>query len=551
MKLRHYRLGVVTLLVAAVMLALWSAPEIRADRADDAVRLAGKMLTSKNPDKRAEGVEACARANNKAGAIAVMRTLRTEKDGPAGYRMASAVAQFSSAEALEVIEKTVLKWTKPDTLFGAYWCFIGLCEGNTALGDVILKKAMLETKAKEHYIKAAAIEAIGYTGRSDLAGPVADVLKEYKEEWDTKGVILGLTAIHAAGKLGTDNGDKELTNRLVLALANVLRVSKADRMRWFAAKALSDITGEDTYISPEFWEWWVKAGGVKLKSRPEGATMAGRDVPKFFKAAAVGKRVVFVIDISGSMQHPVNLPPEMRKPPPKPKKKKRKKKVTSSGSKHGEGDAKKDKEEEKEPLPKPDYSRVKSKLDLAKVELIHTLKYLPADYKFNIVIYHTPHGLIDTSVKGLIPATEANKRRMIKKVQGLHWANLTNIHGALMDAFCLSDRGFFNWHKTDPASDTECLNSGATTIFFLTDGSPTISDDTTDKGKIGRPGGPMRGNGRMVIPQNIIDDIKRVNTFRKVVIHTIGIGPHNGQLLGALARMSGGEYIDRSGVAPK
>ena len=57
MKLRHYRLGVVTLLVAAVMLALWSAPEIRADRADDAVRLAGKMLTSKNPDKRAEAVE--------------------------------------------------------------------------------------------------------------------------------------------------------------------------------------------------------------------------------------------------------------------------------------------------------------------------------------------------------------------------------------------------------------------------------------------------------------------------------------------------------------
>ena len=120
-----------------------------------------------------------------------------------------------------------------------------------------------------------------------------------------------------------------------------------------------------------------------------------------------------------------------------------------------------------------------------------------------------------------------------------------------MDAFCLSDRGFFNWHKTDPASDTECLNSGATTIFFLTDGSPTISDDTTDKGKVGRPGGPMRGNGRMVIPQNIIDDIKRVNTFRKVVIHTIGIGPHNGQLLGALARMSGGEYINRSGVAPR
>jgi hypothetical protein len=99
----------------------------------------------------------------------------------------------------------------------------------------------------------------------------------------------------------------------------------------------------------------------------------------------------------------------------------------------------------------------------------------------------------------------------------------------------------------NPAWDPECLKSGATTIFFLTDGFPTISDDTTNNGEVGRT--TPTGNGRYVDMNNIILDVKRMNVFRKVVINTIGIGPHPQQLLQALAEMSGGEYIDRSGAA--
>jgi hypothetical protein len=48
-----------------------------------------------------------------------------------------------------------------------------------------------------------------------------------------------------------------------------------------------------------------------------------------------------------------------------------------------------------------------------------------------------------------------------------------------------------------------------------------------------------------------VDDIRRMNVFRKCVINTVGIGPHDGRLIQALAEMSGGEYVDRSAVAKK
>lgn len=508
----------------------------------------GKMA-DKNPDVRAEGVEQAAAANNKAAATAILAALATESDGPAGFRMAEAVSMLTSAEALEVIEKTALTWTTPERLFAAYWTFCGLAKMQNATADAILTKAARDSKSKEIYLKSAAIEALGYAGRSDLCPLLVDTIKQYEPDWDKKNQILTLTCVYNAPKL-CKGGDTEVRNQLVLALANVLEktdAKKDDRIQYFVAKALAEITGEDTYTDPAFWRWWVQMGGKKVEKQHDGPTVAGRDVPKFFKASAVGKRVIFVIDISGSMQHPVNLPPEMKKPPAPPEKKKDAP-VTGKGSTGGKPGEDGKKEEKKVEIPPPDYSKVVSKLDLAKVELIHCLRYLPEDYKFNIVVYHTDHNLLDQSTKNLIPATQANKDRFIKRVEALNWAALTNIHGGLMRGFCVNEKGMLDMKvKENGAWDPECILSGATTMFFLTDGSPTISDDTTNHNEAGITT-PL-GNGRMVKGANIILDIKRMNTFRKMVINTVGIGPHDNRLMQALAEMSGGEYVDRSGVA--
>jgi hypothetical protein len=531
-----------TLLVVTALSV--SHTPVAANPAAEAVRIAGGRIGDANPEVRAQAVADLARANNKDGARFMMQCMATESDGPAGWRMAEAVRMLTSQEALEEVEKHVLKWNKPENLFGAYWTFLGLAAAATERGDQILRKAIEETKDKDIYIRSAAIEAIAGAERRDMADLLLAVLKTYDPKWDENSPIIALTCIHGAPKV-VSASDMEMRNKIVLALADVLEKTADDRIQWFTCKALSTITGEDTYIDAEFWRWWVQMGGKKVERRDEGATVAGRDVPKFFKAAAVGKRVVFLIDISGSMQHPVELPPEMKNPP-------KEEKEEPQGPVTGKG--KGAEEEVKKEIPPPDYSKVQTKLDLAKVELIHTLTHLPDDYWFNIVIYHTPHMMIDSKNDEFVRATDANKRAFIKKVEALNWAELTNIYGALKRGFCVNMKDTIDPDKigkrgtNDPAWDPECLKTGATTMFFLTDGSPTVTDDTIGEVRSGRL---AQGAARYCQPQNIVDDVRRLNVFRKVVINTVGIGPHMGNLLSALAQMSGGEYIDRSGIAPR
>ena len=65
------------------------------------------------------------------------------------------------------------------------------------------------------------------------------------------------------------------------------------------------------------------------------------------------------------------------------------------------------------------------------------------------------------------------------------------------------------------------------TIFLLSDGSPCSPD-----GKI-LPTGP------------ILEDVRKWNKLRRVVIHTIGIGQDNRGFMQALAKENGGTYVHR------
>lgn len=505
----------------------------------------------KSPEARAKAVENAAKHNSKESAKAVMLALKTEDDGPVGFRMSDAIKQMNSPEALEVIKKTIKKWTKPEQLMGAFWVFRGLALQGNAESDKVIRETVLESKAKEIYLKAAALEAVADAERKDFADLYITTLKLWDKDWEKKSSIIALTLAHGSQKVVS----KDSLHKMVLGLADALEKTEDERIRWYIVNSLSKMTGEDTYITPAFWRFWVEAGGKKTKGGDDGATSAGTKVPQFFKARAVGKRVIFVIDVSGSMSGPVTLTPEMKKKPPAKKKKKKKREVT--GGKGGKKEKEEDKEEEAKEPEKPDYSRVKTKLDLAKVELIFTLERLPDDYTFNVVIYDTNHSMLIQNTKELVKATSSNKAKFVKAVNKLKPLALTNIHGALTRGFCINEikslEPFGKKKKTDPSWDPNCMNTGATTMFFLTDGSPTISDDTTNKEEVGRPNaaGQMTnpfGNGRYVMPNNILWDIKRLNVFRKVVINTIGIGPHDGRLLGALARLTGGTYVDRSGA---
>lgn len=502
----------------------------------EAMARVGKDLKSDKPEERAAAVEALSATGDVAAATMALDMMSRESDPWAARDMGRSLRHFMDGKALETVEKRVLRYVSQAEAFQAYWALTGIALAKTEAADAVVGKALKESKEKQFWIKAAALEAIAESERSDLSPLVEWALKEHSESLESDGAIVPITATTTAARIASG---KERFG-LVSALADMLEKYKSDRIRFFAAQACASITGKKAFYDPYYWRDWVKMEGEISggEQQPAPSRTAVRKVPKFFDAEAVGTRAIFIIDVSGSMAGPVNVPPKKQEPP-----KEEKKDGPSVTGKDRKKDGK-DGEEKKE-VPPPDYSKVKTKLDLAKVELIYTLEQLDDSYDVTVITYHTTHDYLIPSKKGFLKANEANKKLMIEAVKKLAPAGATNIHGAMMRGFRTGTKGQI---KGDPATDSGIMLDGVDTIFFLTDGHPNVSDAMVTQDSR-RQGVPAPERDFYSKPEGVLADVRRVNTFRKVVIHTVGIGPHAGGLLRALSESSGGTYRDMTGVS--
>jgi len=68
------------------------------------------------------------------------------------------------------------------------------------------------------------------------------------------------------------------------------------------------------------------------------------------------------------------------------------------------------------------------------------------------------------------------------------------------------------------------LKGKVDTIFFLSDGSPTV--------------------GKVIDQDEIRAEVKKANSVRKIVIHTIAIGDFRKNFMKSLAKENGGVYVD-------
>ncbi|MBZ0137774.1 MAG: hypothetical protein K8I27_15520 [Planctomycetes bacterium] len=489
-----------TLSLACAALLLFSLCVAAQDPANAA------LLSDKEAKNRVEGARRMVQAGDKKSIKALLEALVVERDGWAGREMGLTLAELRGAEGLSAAEKEVLACKKPEEMFAAYWALNGLAQGGTPEATATLKFALEKGHKKDVSLRACAFEAIGESGRTELAELVLAPVSNYKLEDDSGNVFENLAAITAVRKLCPEGDDRAAQKPYLDALIRVLDHSQDDRIKYFAALGLSRITGQPAYLSGSWWRDWLLNGQGGDGEAKQGKTVA------FFDAIAVGTRVVFVIDISGSMEWPADM--DFRRDP-----------VTGKGKEGG-----------------PDYSQVKTKLDLAKVELLWTLQHLPEDYYFNIVVYSSEHRLIDEAETELIQATEENKRKMSIHVLGLKANGGTNIHGSLKRSFGVLRKGKL---KDDPALDPKAMLEGADTIFFLTDGFPSWSDDSTAQGYVHPKWGSI-GNGYYVQEDAILGDIARMNTFRKVVIHAIAVGKDAAhELMEKLAEQNHGKYVNR------
>jgi hypothetical protein len=227
-----------------------------------------------------------------------------------------------------------------------------------------------------------------------------------------------------------------------------------------------------------------KLEGAKYKPQGPTTTYHGIDTPS--------RRIVFVIDCSGSMENLVV---------------------------------------EKERFQDGGYPSM-LRIDIVKTELARTIEALEPYVDFNIISFATA---VKPWKKELVKANVLNKSGAIDWVKKLEAvggsskedlaqagltssANLdagkTNTHGALMAALDAGGRGT---KDKNYVCDVD-------TIFFLSDGRPTVGD--------------------YVDPKDVLREVRNTNSLRKVVIHTIAIGEFQKDFMLQLAQENSGVFVD-------
>jgi Mg-chelatase subunit ChlD len=129
--------------------------------------------------------------------------------------------------------------------------------------------------------------------------------------------------------------------------------------------------------------------------------------------------------------------------------------------------------------------------------LVRVVEALPATHLVNLIAYETQVEALWDELQKLDPD---NREKLLKTARGLPLGGGTNIFDALERAFA------------DPKVDT---------IYLLTDGQPSA--------------------GRVRATDDILEEVRRWNRTRQIVVHCIGLGIDS-DLLKRLAKETGGSY---------
>ncbi len=276
-----------------------------------------------------------------------------------------------------------------------------------ALGD-LLDTARRVDELDPLTLQAAVAAAASAIGRGDARVDLDLVrfLDEHRAAAAVPALIAGLERI-ARQPAGQED-------RISLALrAEIHRVLRAMTGAVFPA------------TEPERWRAMWEAEGSKLTIHPRsrgedvpGATFAGG----FFGIPVLGRRIVFVLDTSGSMQAPAPQAAE-----------------TYAGS-----------------------AGVPRRLDVATQECWNAVKDLPADTYFNVIVFATA---VRTWKDDLVPATPTNKSAIKRFLARLAPDGSTNIWGGISAAMQMRTAQSTSRHR-EPVDE----------IFLLSDGYPSSGD---------------------------------------------------------------------------
>ena len=321
------------------------------------------------------------------------------------------------------------------------------------------------------------------------------------------------SAIEALAKYATSDAPA-YRERVVNALIQLMQ-EETGRLVEDCARALRTISGEDYGNDPFAWESWRRRSQGK---EPGGAGSGrGRTSAGTYDIESCTHQMIFVIDTSISMNEEID--PELRK------------EAESVTGRRKQDDKRKD----------IDWSKIKTKLDLARAELTRTIEALPADMWFTIISYSTD---VHPWKEEIVPADAKNKGLAVRFLEELSCDKLTNIFGAFDAAIVLSEKAFDDAsgkrHKKDKTAATE--QRVADTIYFLTDGYATTGKYRGPDNIVGKAT-PEQAKQYTDEMNGMCDEIIDRNEVARMTIHTIGIGQHDQKTLKKLAALCNGSYV--------
>lgn len=250
----------------------------------------------------------------------------------------------------------------------------------------------------------------------------------------------------------------------------------------------SDLETDD----PNTW----KSALIAKKSGAEmapGLTMV--EPTSFYGLKTRSTRLVFLLDRTGSMEAPGSEPerPPFKLPP------------EATGS---------EKEPPQEKLARDECTKIvkkwmaltaRTRIEVAKKEIILTIHVLRPSVHFNIVWYETTPS---PWKQELVPATWANKLDAIQAADKITASGGTNIWDAVEVAYKMLElpqqKQAVSPVMLDKKASYATSTNGVDTIFLMTDGKPN--------------------QGRIMAPDDILSELRKVNRLRKVTIHTICVG---------------------------
>lgn len=211
------------------------------------------------------------------------------------------------------------------------------------------------------------------------------------------------------------------------------------------------------------------------------------------------KKIVYVIDISGSMEGKAETDLQGNI-------------ISTAGSKVGNVVGNKIGGKVGSLIGKQANNQL-TKLGKAKKELMPSIRGLSEDTYFTIIVFENK---IEKWRKSLVPASSANKNLAIAYLEQLKSGGGTNISDALEESFDLAG----------PGATSQDSNLGVETIFLLSDGSPTA--------------------GKTTNTDAIVSKAAEWNSAKRIKIHTIGLGEDcDKNFMKKLADENGGTFIDK------